>query len=155
MPPPRCARSNGEAMTYYLEDIKPGDSESLSHTVTERDVQLFGEATGDLNPVHFDEEYARKTIFRGRVAHGALTVGFLSALIGMRIPGPGTIFVSASIVFKAPVRIGDTVVVTCTVREVQGRHAIIDCVCRVGETVVMESDLKVLVPKRPPDKKTD
>lgn len=142
-------------MTYYLEDIKPGDSESLSHTVTERDIQLFGEATGDMNPVHFDEEYARKTIFRGRVAHGALTIGFLSSLIGTRLPGAGTIFVSAGIVFKAPVRIGDTVVVTCTVREVQGRHVIIDCVCRVGDTVVMESDVKVLAPKRPATVKPD
>ena len=154
MPMRPCARSNGEAMTYYLEDIKPGDSESLSHTVTERDIQLFGEATGDMNPVHFDEEYARKTIFRGRVAHGALTVGFLSALIGTRLPGAGTIFVSASIVFKAPVRIGDTVVVTVTVRAIEGRHGFLDCVCRVGDTIVMESDIKVLVPKRPADKKT-
>ena len=154
MPAPPCVRSNGEAMTYYLEDIKVGDSESLSRTVTERDIQLFGEATGDMNPVHFDEEYARKTIFRGRVAHGALTVGFLSALIGTRLPGAGTIFVSASIVFKAPVRIGDTVVVTVTVRAIEGRHGLLDCVCRVGETIVMESDIKVLVPKRPADKKT-
>ena len=141
-------------MTYYLEDIKVGDTESLTHTVTERDVQLFGEATGDMNPLHFDEEYARKTIFRGRVAHGALTVGFLSAVLGTQLPGPGTIFVSASIVFKAPVRIGDTVVVTCRVKEIEGRHAVINCICRVGEVEVMESDIKVLVPKRPPEKKT-
>jgi 3-hydroxybutyryl-CoA dehydratase len=140
-------------MTYYLEDIKPGDSETLSRTVTERDIQLFGEATGDMNPVHFDEEYARKTIFRGRVAHGALTIGFLSALIGTKLPGAGTIFVSASIVFKGPVRIGDTVTVTCTVREVEGRHAIIECISRVGETVVMESEVKVLVPKKPAEKR--
>lgn len=136
-------------MTYYLEDIKVGDSESLTRTVTERDIQLFGEATGDTNPVHFDEEFARKTIFRGRVAHGALTVGFLSALIGTQIPGPGTIFVSASIVFKAPVRIGDTVVVTVTVLGIDGRNGLLGCVCKVGDTVVMESELKVLVPKRP------
>jgi len=136
-------------MTYYLEDIKLGDSESLSHTVTERDIQLFGEATGDMNPVHFDEEYARKTVFRGRVAHGALTIGFLSALVGTKLPGAGTIFVSASIIFKAPVRIGDTVVVTCTVTAVEGRNAMLACVCRVGETAVLESDVKVLVPKRP------
>lgn len=139
-------------MTYYLEDIKVGDSESLSRTVTERDIQLFGEATGDMNPVHFDEEYARKTIFRGRVAHGALTIGFLSALLGTRLPGEGTIFVSATIDFKAPVRIGDTVTVRATVAAVEGRHVTLSCICRVGETVVLESDIKVLGPKRPATK---
>src|SRR4051812_39525427 len=133
-------------MTYYLEDIKVGDCESLSHTVTERDIQLFGEATGDMNPVHFDEEYARKTVFRGRVAHGALTIGFLSALIGTKLPGAGTIFVSATIAFKAPVRIGDTVVVSCTVTAIEGRNVLINCICKVGETAVLESDIKVLAP---------
>jgi len=149
MPDTPCARSNGEAMTVYLEDIRIGQSETLTRTVTERDIRLFGEATGDMNPVHFDEEYARKTIFRGRVAHGALTVGFISALLGTQLPGAGTIFQSATISFKAPVRIGDTVTVTATVKEIEGRSATIACVCRVGETVVMESDVKVIVPRTP------
>ena len=65
----------------YLEDLKLGMSASLTHTVTEQDIELFGQATGDRNPVHFDEEYARKTVFRGRVAHGALSIGFISALL--------------------------------------------------------------------------
>src|SRR5476649_3005291 len=103
--------------SVYLDELKPGMTASSTHTVTERDIQLFGEATGDMNPVHFDEEFARKTIFRGRVAHGALSVGFISAVIGTRLPGAVTIFLSASIVFKIPVRIGDTVVTTATVRE--------------------------------------
>ena len=139
-------------MTYYLEDIKLGDSESLSHTVTERDIQLFGEATGDMNPVHFDEEYARKTLFRGRVAHGVLSIGFISAVIGTQLPGEGTIFVSASIVFKSPVRIGDEVITTVTVREVGGRDAVLDCVCKVGDRLVLESEARVLVPRRPASK---
>ncbi|HEX2759984.1 MAG TPA: MaoC family dehydratase [Rhizomicrobium sp.] len=138
--------------TVYIDELKPGLSASTSRIVTEHQIQLFGEATGDMNPVHFDEEYARKTIFRGRVAHGALTIGFLSALVGTRLPGAGTIFVSATIAFKAPVRIGDTVVVTCTVTGVEGRHVMINCICRVGETVVLESDIKVLAPKRPSSK---
>ena len=74
-------------MTYYYEDLKVGQSESMSHTVTERDIELFGEATGDMNPVHFDEAYARKTLFRGRVAHGALSIGFISAVMGTKIAG--------------------------------------------------------------------
>src|SRR5476649_656904 len=114
-------------MTVYLDEIQPGMSASSTRTVTEHDVQLFGEATGDMNPVHFDEAFARKTIFRGRVAHGALSIGFISAVIGTKLPGAGTIFISASIVFKSPVRIGDTVVTTATVREVLGREAILDC----------------------------
>src|SRR5580704_17686000 len=105
MPAPSHARSNGEAMTtVYLDELKPGMSAAMEHTVTERDIQLFGEATGDMNPVHFDEEFARKTVFRGRVAHGALSIGLISALLGTKLPGNGSIFPSASIVFKLPIR---------------------------------------------------
>jgi len=136
-------------MTVYLDEIQPGMSASISHTVTERDIQLFGEATGDMNPVHFDEEFAKKTIFRGRVAHGALSIGYISALLGTQLPGSGAIFVSASIVFKLPVRVGDTVVTTATVREVQGREAIMDCACAVDGKLVLESEARVLVPRRP------
>jgi 3-hydroxybutyryl-CoA dehydratase len=135
--------------TVYLDELKPGMSATMDNTVTERHIQLFGEATGDMNPVHFDEDYARKTIFRGRVAHGALSVGFISAVLGTRLPGEGTIFVSASIVFKTPVRIGDTATTICTVREVAGREAIMDCACKVGERLVLEAEARVLVPKRP------
>ena len=135
--------------TVYLDELKPGMSATMDNIVTERHIQLFGEATGDMNPVHFDEDYARKTIFRGRVAHGALSVGFISAVMGTRLPGDGTIFVSASIVFKTPVRIGDTVTTICTVREVTGREAIMDCACKVGERLVLEAEARVLVPKRP------
>ena len=136
-------------MTVYLDEIQPGMSASSTRTVTEHDVQLFGEATGDMNPVHFDEEFAKKTIFRGRVAHGALSIGYISAVIGTQLPGGGAIFVSASIVFKTPVRIGDTVVTTATVREVIGREAILDCVCTVGDKQVLASEARVLVPRRP------
>jgi 3-hydroxybutyryl-CoA dehydratase len=136
-------------MTVYLDEIQPGMSASVERTVTERDIDLFGEATGDMNPVHFSEDYARKTIFRGRVAHGALSVGYISAVIGTKLPGNGTIFVSASIVFKLPVRIGDTVTTTATVREVIGREAIMDCICEVGGKPVLASEARVLVPRRP------
>jgi 3-hydroxybutyryl-CoA dehydratase len=138
--------------TIYMDELKPGMSATATRTVTEHQVQLFGEATGDMNPVHFDEDYARKTLFRGRVAHGVLSIGFISALIGTELPGEGTIFVSASIVFKSPVRIGDDVVTTVTVREVGGRDAVMDCVCRVGDRLVLESEARVLVPRRPASK---
>lgn len=136
-------------MTYYLDELTPGLSQSASHTVTERDIDLFGEATGDVNPVHFDEAFARKTIFRGRVAHGALSIGFISGVIGTQLPGQGTILLAASIVFKGPVRIGETVTTTVTVAGVEGREAMLDCVCKVGERQVIESQVRVLAPKRP------
>lgn len=135
--------------TVYLDELKPGLSATSDHTITERDVQLFGEATGDMNPLHFDEDYARGTIFRGRVAHGVLSMGFISALIGTRLPGEGTIFMSASVVFKSPVRIGDTVTTTVTVREVTSRDVILDCTCHVGERLVLEAEARVRAPKRP------
>lgn len=136
-------------MTYYLHELKLGMSESLTHTVSERDVELFGEATGDMNPVHFDEAYARRTIFRGRVAHGMLSAGFMSAVMGMKIPGPGTIVQSLTTRFKAPVRIGDTVVTTCTVREIVNRTVTFECVSKVGDKVVVEGEAIVIAPKRP------
>ena len=135
--------------TVYLDELKTGMSATTDNTVTERDVQLFGEATGDMNPVHFDETYARRTIFRGRVAHGVLSIGFISAVMGTKLPGEGTIFLSASIVFKTPVRIGDTVTTICTVREIVGREAIMDCSCKVGERLVLEAEARVVVPRRP------
>jgi 3-hydroxybutyryl-CoA dehydratase len=114
---------------------------------------LFGEATGDRNPVHFDEAYARKTVFRGRVAHGALSIGYISAVLGTKIPGAGAILLSATTNFKGPVRIGDTVTTTCTVKEIRERREVImDCKCAVGEKIVVEAEVLVMAPKRPPER---
>ena len=138
-------------MTVYYEDLTVGQSASYEHTVTERDIQLFGEATGDMNPVHFDEEYARKTIFRGRVAHGVLSIGFMSAVLGNQLPGPGSIFVSASTTFTAPVRIGDTVLTVCTVKEIRDkRQVLMSCVCSIKGQPVVEGEALVMAPRRPP-----
>lgn len=137
-------------MTVYYEDLKPGVSDSYSKTVTERDIDMFGEVTGDMNPVHFDEAYARKTIFRGRVAHGAITMSYLSALVGTKLPGPGSAVLELTSRFKAPVRIGNTVTAVCTVREVlPKRRVLMDFVCKVGEAVVMEGEALVLAPAKP------
>jgi 3-hydroxybutyryl-CoA dehydratase len=136
---------------YYIEDLKPGMSESYTRTVTEADVDLFGAVTGDMNPLHFNEEYAKQTVFRGRIAHGMLTTSYLSTVLGTKMPGPGAIFLSASVRFKAPVRIGDTVTATCTVRDVNlhRRRAAFDCAIRVGDTVVVDGEAIVMVPSRP------
>jgi 3-hydroxybutyryl-CoA dehydratase len=140
-------------MTVYLEDLAPGMQASLTHTVTGEDIELFAQSTGDRNPVHFDEEFARKTVFRGRVAHGALLMGYASAVIGNQLPGPGTIFSGAIVDFKAPVRPGDTVTVTCTVRAIAGRSVTLDCVAMVGGTEVAHMEARAIAPKRPAGRK--
>ncbi len=135
-------------MAYTISDLKPGMSESFSKTVSERDIQLFGEVSGDTNPVHFDDDFAKKTIFKGRIAHGVLSASYVSTILGMKMPGPGTIFLGMTMRFKAPVRIGDTVDAVCTVREVNDakRRVIFDCVCKVGDTVVVEGEATVMPP---------
>jgi 3-hydroxybutyryl-CoA dehydratase len=138
-------------MTYYIEDLKPGMSESFSKTVTERDIELFGEVSGDVNPVHFDEAFAKGTIFKGRIAHGVLSASYISTVLGMKMPGPGTIFMSLTTRFKAPVRIGDTVTATCTVREVvpEKRRVLFDCTCKVKDVTVVDGEALVRAPARP------
>ena len=137
-------------VSVYYEDLQVGQSATMEKTVTEQDIRDFGSATGDLNPVHFDDAYARKTIFRGRVAHGALAIGFISAVIGTKLPGAGTIFLTAKTDFKAPVRIGDTVLTTCTIRQIlERREVILDCVCTVAGKEVVTGEARVLAPKRP------
>ncbi len=93
-----------------IHQLKVGDSAQISKTITEGDIDLFARATGDLNPVHLDQAYAEKTMFKGRIAHGLLSVGFLSTVLGNILPGHGTIYLSQEVKFLAPVRIGDTII---------------------------------------------
>jgi 3-hydroxybutyryl-CoA dehydratase len=92
-----------------IHELKIGDSAQISKTITEADIELFARATGDFNPVHLDQAYAEKTMFKGRIAHGLLSVGLLSSILGNILPGHGTIYLSQDVKFLAPVRIGDTV----------------------------------------------
>ena len=138
--------------SHFIEDLTIGQSASYTRTITEADIQQFGAVSGDLNPLHFDEDYAKTTIFRGRIAHGMLSLSFLSTVLGTQLPGAGSIFLGANVRFKAPVRIGDTVVATCTVREMdmtKGR-VIFSCLCKVGDIVVIEGEANVKVPSRAP-----
>ena len=89
-----------------IHELSPGDSAHFSKQITEKDLQYFAKATGDFNPVHFDQAYAEKTPFKGRIAHGILSLGFISAVFGNIFPGPGTIYLSQEVKFLAPVRIG-------------------------------------------------
>jgi 3-hydroxybutyryl-CoA dehydratase len=100
-----------------IQELKIGDSAELTRTITEEDIQLFARAIGDFNPVHLDEAYAQKTQFKGRIAHGALSLGFISAILGNILPGHGTIYLSQEVKFLAPVRIGDTITAKVEVME--------------------------------------
>ncbi len=101
-----------------IDQIKIGDIAEFSKTVTEADIVLFGGITGDLNPAHLDEEYARNTFFKTRIAHGMLLAGFISASIGTRLPGPGTVYVKQELSFLAPAYIGDTITARVEAAEV-------------------------------------
>jgi len=139
------------AKSYFIDELKTGMAASHTKTITETDIAQFGAISGDMNPAHFDDEYARSTPFKTRIAHGMLSAGFISTVLGMKMPGPGTIFMGLNIRFKAPVRIGDTVTATCTVRDIvpEKRRVTFDCVCKVGDTVVIDGEALVMAPARP------
>jgi 3-hydroxybutyryl-CoA dehydratase len=135
---------------YYIEDLKPGMSASYGKTVGEADIVLFAGVSGDTNPVHLDEDYAKATMFKTRIAHGMLSAGFISTVLGTKLPGPGAIYMSQNLKFKAPVKIGDSVLATCTVTEViaEKKRAVLSTICKVGDTVVIEGEAMVMVPSR-------
>lgn len=135
---------------FDIEDLEPGMSASFAKTITEADIILFAGASGDNNAMHINEEFARQTQFKGRIAHGMLTASVISAAIAGRLPGPGTVYLGQSLRFKAPVRPGDTVHATVTIKELmreKGR-ATLTTVCRVGDTVVIDGEAVVMPTSR-------
>lgn len=135
-----------ELSGYDFEDLKPGMQASFAKTITEADIVLFAGASGDNNAVHIDEEFARNTQFEGRIAHGMLTASVISAAIAGRLPGPGTIYLGQNLRFRAPVRPGDTVRATVTVRELNpGKcRVVLDTVCTVAGKVVIDGEAVVM-----------
>ncbi len=127
---------------YNIEDLQPGMSASVSKTVTEADIIMFAGVSTDVNPAHLDEEYAKGTQFGGRIAHGMLSASFISAVLANKLPGAGTIYLGQTLKFKAPVRIGDTVTATVTVREVNvaRRRCVMDSICSVSGKTVIEGE---------------
>ena len=132
----------------YFEDLSVGMTETLSKTISSDDVVGFAQITGDRNPIHLSEHFAAKTSFGGRIAHGLYTASLISAVLGMRLPGPGAIYVSQTLHFRAPVKIGDTVTVTVTVAELmpEKSRARLSCVCAVGGETVLDGEALVKVP---------
>lgn len=123
-----------------IRELKPGDCAVISKTISESDVYLFAGITGDFNPAHVDEIAAKTGRFGGRIAHGMLGAGLISAVLGTRLPGPGTIYLGQELSFTKPVRIGDTVTALCTVNKLipEKNIAYIDTICtnQRGETVI-------------------
>ena len=133
---------------YSIDTLEVGASESLAKTITDADIVLFAGVSCDTNPVHLDDEYAAGSRFGGRIAHGMLSAGLISAAIANRLPGPGTIYLGQSLRFLAPVRPGDTVTATVTVKEIntEKRRATLTTVCTVEGIAVIEGEAQVLVP---------
>jgi len=155
------ATNNGTDMTndardfsglygYRFEDLEVGMTAAVGRTVSDADIMTFSGVTGDTNPVHLDAEFAASTMFGARIAHGMLSAGFISAVFGTKLPGPGCIYLGQSLKFKAPVKAGDTVVARVTVRELvkEKRRALFDTVCTVAGKVVLEGQAELLVPDR-------
>ena len=132
-----------------IRELAPGQSAQVSKTISETDVYLFAGITGDLNPAHINQRYAEETRFGGRIAHGMLSAGLISAVIGMQLPGPGTIYVKQDLKFLSPVRIGDTVTAMVTVKELnQDRNrAVLETICENQDgTKLIEGQALVMPP---------
>ena len=134
----------------FLEDLAVGQRAELVRQVAAGDLDAFAAVTGDTNPVHLDEAYAATTSFGGRIAHGMLSAGYISAVIGTQLPGPGAIYISQSLRFRRPVRIGDTVTATAEVTAIdQGRGRVtLKTACLVGGKPVVEGEAEIMVPRR-------
>jgi 3-hydroxybutyryl-CoA dehydratase len=135
---------------FYLEDLKVGQTALYAKTITDADIVLFAGISGDINPVHLNHEFASETMFEGRIAHGMLSASFISTVIGTKLPGPGAIYLSQTLRFKAPVRAGDTVQARTTITEImlEKRRVAMRTVCSVGDKVVIEGEAVVMVPTR-------
>jgi 3-hydroxybutyryl-CoA dehydratase len=135
---------------YFLEDLVLGMEAAYERRIAEADLVTFADVSGDTNPVHLDEAYAATTPFRTRIAHGMLTASLISAVLGTRLPGPGAVYLSQSLRFKAPVKIGDEVRTIARVTEIDTRRRRVSlaCICMVGDNVVLEGEALVMVPAR-------
>jgi 3-hydroxybutyryl-CoA dehydratase len=135
---------------YDIEDMSIGMSAETTKTITDADIVLFAGVSTDFNAVHMDEEYARTTPFGGRIAHGMLSASLLSAVLGNQLPGPGVVYLSQSLRFRAPVRIGDTVHARVTVKEVvtEKCRVVLDTVCTVLDRVVIDGEAMVMTTSR-------
>lgn len=134
--------------SYKIEEITPGMSASMSHVVTDGDVRKFAEVSGDYNPVHLDEDYAKDSRFGRRIAHGLFSASFFSGLFGTKLPGRGCVYAVQNLKFRRPVYIGDTVVATVTVLTVDAikKRVLFSTVCTVEGKEVILGDAEIFIP---------
>ncbi|WP_181699364.1 MaoC family dehydratase [Chthonobacter albigriseus] len=139
-----------EITAYCFEDLSVGMRETYLKTVLDSDVIGFAQISGDRNPIHLSEHFAARTRFGGRIAHGLYTASLISAILGMRLPGPGAVYLSQTLKFKAPVRIGDVIEVSVEVVELieKGARVRLACEARVDTNVVLEGEAVVMVPRK-------
>ena len=141
---------NAPRGTICIEDIEIGMSRNLRKVITDRDIEIFAEVSTDHNPVHLDDDYANDTIFEGRIAHGMLTAGLISAVIGEQLPGHGTVYLGQTLKFLAPVRPGDMVnaVVTVTDMDIPKRRVTMETHCEINGKKVLKGEAVVMAPSR-------
>lgn len=133
-----------------ISELNLGDKAYFQKTITETDVYMYAGITGDLNPAHINEEYAKDTMFKGRIAHGMLTAGLVSAVLGMQLPGPGTIYLKQDLKFTAPVRIGDTIKAEVEVSEMiveKNRIKLRTTCTNQNGDVVLDGEATVMPPR--------
>jgi len=135
---------------YYLEDLSVGMTSSFEKTILAKDIDAFAKITGDTNPVHLDEEYAATTPFKARIAHGMMSAGLISTVLGTQLPGPGCIYLDQQIKFRAPVFIEDTVVATVTIEEINQRRGrvTLKTQCFVNDKLVADGTASMMVDKK-------
>jgi len=138
------------AQGYAIDELQVGMSAAYERVVTTADIEAFAAVSGDHNPVHLDDAYAKTTLFKGRIAHGMLGASFISTAIASKLPGPGSIYLAQNLAFKRPVRPGDKVETRITVTAINREkgQAILKTQCLVGETVVIDGEATVLAPRR-------
>ena len=133
---------------YYFKDISLGQTAEYEKQVTDEDVHKFADISGDYNPIHLDDEFAKDSMFGARIAHGILTASHISAVIGYIFPGPGWIYLGQSLQFRAPVKIGDTVHTAVEVTDTVAEKNIVELstICKVGDTVVLKGTATIKSP---------
>lgn len=133
-----------------INELSVRQTASFSKTITETDVYLFAGVTGDINPAHLNEDYAKNTFFKGRIAHGMLSAGLISAVIGVQLPGPGAIYASQTLKFLAPVRFGDTITATVEIQEIypEKNRVVLKTYCTNQNGTVVTSGEAVVLPTK-------
>ncbi len=137
-----------DVSTACFDELSVGQLYSSVNIVTDEDILKFAEVTGDVNPIHLDEDYAKASVFGERIAHGMISAGYISAIFGTKFPGAGSIYLSQSLKFKAPVKIGDTVETTVSIIGLNEKRKFVtlNCECKVGDVSVLTGEALLKVP---------